>query len=202
MRRGVLRAISWCAGGTAVFGAALLACVLADPPPLQELPPPMRPVINHLGASPPLGEVIGLQPDNAPPMPFSVPIQVDPNETFQWRVFIDLHRTLSSPPALLKFSFDQGVGGDGGTTVTFDINFAADLDPTTCHTIDFVVANLFINDTTFAADPQDPPGGDSASWIYEPVGNCNVYDAGPMPEAGPDASDGSDADDAGDGASE
>ena len=201
MNRGALRVVAWCAGGTAVFGAALLACVLADPPPLQELPPPMRPVIVHPSVDPPLG-VIGLQPDNAPPMKFSVPIQVDPNETLQWRVFIDLHRTTSPPPALLKFSFDQGVGGDGGTTVTFDINFAADLDPTICHTIDFVVANLFINNTTFAADPQDPPGGDGAKWTYEPLGNCNVYDAGPMPEAGPDASDASDASDAGDGASE
>ncbi len=181
--RGAWRAIVWCAGGAAALGATLLACVLADPPPIQQLPAESRPVIINTGVTPPLGVVIGAQPSDTEGMAFSVPVQIDPDQALQWRVFVDF-ATAATPS--LDSQFDAGPGGNGTTTVTFTL-FGGDLgDPTQCHTIELDVAsNGWVPLSQGPSNvPVDPPGGDRVVWNYEPTGNCVFYDAGPFPEAG------------------
>jgi hypothetical protein len=186
------RVLAWCGGGVALSSGALLACVLADPPPLQELPPASRPLIIGSSASPPLGTPIGTQPTNQVSISFAANVQIDPGDALQWRVFVDYGAATGG--GLVHHGDTVGLDGDGGgTPVTFDI-FASDLgDPTRCHTIELDVATKGWTDTNGQNNvPVQPPGGDTAVWMYQPTGNCNVFDAGPSPQPDADASDGAD----------
>ncbi|HSQ66281.1 MAG TPA: hypothetical protein VLM85_23825 [Polyangiaceae bacterium] len=189
--RGAWRVLAWCVGGAAVSGGALLACVLADPPPLQQLPPPSRPIIIGSSASPPLGVPISTQPTDQAQLSFAVNVQIDPDQALQYRVFVDYSGTSG---VLAQSGELPGSGADGGTPVAFDI-FPVHLgDPTQCHTIELDVATQGWFDPSGPSNVAvSPPGGDSVRWIYQPTGNCNLFDAG-LFDAGtspqPDASDG------------
>jgi hypothetical protein len=179
---------------TAVVGAAV-ACVLADPPPIDNLPPPTRPTI--------LTDIVYPSPYQkltSPPASFNIPIAVDPNQPITWRMFEDLN-------PLINTSYVSGldVTDDGGATDQADAGNAirdesidnpsttTELDFTQCHTFTFVVAFAF--DPTTFSKPITVPGcvscGTSVTWVYEPVSDCSLFDAAPPTyvEAGDGASE-------------
>jgi hypothetical protein len=181
---------------------ALVACVLADPPPLQDPPPATRPTIIATCASPELGAPIGKQPTDTVGLDFAVCVAIDPNQPLQVRVFVDYGTPTSYLIPQPAPATDAGVGGDDGGTVLVAFHvFASSLgDPTQCHTIELDVAtNGWVDLNGVSNVPVVPPGGDRAVWSYEPTGTCAFYDAGSPPPPAADA----DADaDAGDASSE
>ncbi len=179
--------------------AAVGACVLADPPPLEQIPPAVRPLIVHESVSPPLSQKITSAPGGS--LAFGVPVQVDPDQSFKWRVFVD--RDPNGDPSTgapqAGGADDGGVLGttapDGDIVGVREIDFpltSSQVDFSVCHTITIVVAQDF--EQFFPAKPVDPPGGDSVTWFYEPVGDCSYFDAAPpTSDAAPDvAGDGAD----------
>ena len=172
--------------------AAVGACILADPPPLEQIPPLVRPLIVHESVSPSLSQKITSAPGGQ--LSFGVPVQVDPDQSFKWKVFVD--RDLNGDP-LNGAPQDTGAddGGALGTTapdgdivgvrvVDFSLT-SSQLNFGLCHTITIIVAQDF--EPLAPAKPVDPPGGDSVTWFYEPVGDCSYFDAAPPTgDAGPD----------------
>jgi hypothetical protein len=171
------------------------ACITAPPP---ELPAEIehRPTIVHESLVPSAGILAQL-----PTGGFVVPILLeDPNESFQWDVFVDYNPCAQSgcpapspePPGVHSVSPTPGTLDGGVVNVSFTL--PADVDPAQCHTIAFYVAHGFspTSPVTF-----DAIGGDTATWIYWPEGvQCTliVYDAGalqdgafPPADAAPDA---------------
>lgn len=168
-------------------GAAVAACVLADPPPIVNPPPITRPVILTDSVSPPLDQKILSAPGNQ--LEFSVPVQVDPDQSLKVRVFVDLDPNgdpTKGGPAFSRVD-DGGVLGttpaDGGSVAVRDITFplSTQLDLSKCHTITVVVAYDFVS--LLSASPVDPPGGDRATWFYEPTEDCSYFDAAPPTDA-------------------
>jgi hypothetical protein len=158
------------------------ACITAPPPQLPE-EVEHRPTILHESVVPPTDQIL---PDL--PTEFEVPVLLeDPNETFQWDVFVDYNgcANLSNcqptpplqPPGVTTVTPTPGTLDGGVVMVNFSV--PSDLDPSRCHTIDFVVAQQF--EAVFPHTP-NPIGGDIATWIYDPGGAipCSllVYDAG------------------------
>jgi len=170
-------------------GAGIAACILADPPPLPLIPAPGPPHILTESVSPPLDQVITSAP--AQSLTFSVPVEADPNLPLKFRVFVDVDPNVAP----------TGGGGlalsgveDGGVLATSPDASALAIVPTdftltsaqiggldACHTITLVVATAF-EDPTLPGTPA-PPGGDLASWRYEPNGSCNFFDAAPPLDA-------------------
>ena len=165
------------------IGAALSgACFTAVPPDLPQLPL-QRPTILHSSVVPPDDAILTELPQFGE---FLVPVQLNgPSESFEWRVFIDY-----DPVDNRSFAAEGQGGGaeDGGVFfVSFTLS-PTDLDPTLCHTIQFLVGHSF--------DPRGPHtfdsvGGDIVSWIYNAGGGpngCPEYDAGALQDgAFPDA---------------
>ena len=152
--------------------AAVTACILADPPPIQEIPPPSAPRIIGESVTPPLNEKL-----TALPLEFVVPVEADTDETLQWRVFIG-----DNVNATIGAAEDGGVlatdPNDAGTSVRV-ISFQAaalSLDVTQCTKITIVVAYDFGQSPS---SPRNPPGGDQETWFYEPIPDCTLDDAAP-----------------------
>jgi hypothetical protein len=178
----------------AAASAAGVACVLADPPPLVQLPPLAAPHILTDSVSPPLDRKILAPTDNGQTLSFAVPVEVDPDQTIQWRVYMDVDPNLGLPGFIAGGTDDGGTlvgsavqeGGVVGTVpaeagvavrvITFDLKASAGIDFDVCHTFKFVVAYDFDPST---GTPVDPPGGDSATWFYEPLPSCSYDDAAP-----------------------
>ena len=162
------------------------ACITAPPP---ELPQEVthRPTIKHESVQPPAGLV-------APDLPneFVVPVVLeDPNEAFQWDVFIDYNDCADPSSCTPTPPLAPGVQTVTPTPGTLDggvelVSFIApsDLDPSRCHTIDFLVAHSFETTRQGGLLPRtwDAVGGDIVTWIWDPGGTvpCSlvVYDAG------------------------
>jgi hypothetical protein len=176
---------------TAVLGVAV-ACVLADPPPIDPLGPPTPPTI--------LTDIVTPRPEQlltSQPVSFTIPVAVDPNQAMEWRLFEDLD-PVANTPYIMDETDDGGVTdfADAATTirvVTINHPFTG-LDLTTCHWFTFVVAFGF--DTATYSKPANVAGcyscGTSVSWRFEPIPDCNYDDAAPptqMPEAGDGASE-------------
>jgi hypothetical protein len=169
--------------------AAVIACVLADPPPIVTPAPQEPPRILVESVTPPPGQVL----KTSPPCTnltdcFVVPVSVDLNASIKWRVFIDLDPT-GTPQQFQGNTDDGGVlavlpdAGPGIRTLTFNPQQSPNFDPTQCHVITFIVAyDFFVDDF---AKPL-PPGGDSVYWFYQPNSDCSFYDAGALPEGGTD----------------
>jgi hypothetical protein len=184
------------ATGAVAGSAAIVACVLADPPPIQTPPPLQAPFIITGSVTPPPLEKIRANPpcpNGAGSDCFVVPVMVDPNAAVAWRVFVDLDPKGAPAPSFIESGQDDGgvlgVTGEAGTGVR-NISFAltpTTWDPTQCHTFTFVVAYGFTDSAggDFAR-PVTPPGGDSVTWFYEPVSDCSFFDAGTFPEGGTD----------------
>jgi hypothetical protein len=168
---------------------AVLACILADPPPIVNPAPQEPPHILVESVTPPPGQILKTNPpcSNVTDC-FVVPVTVDLNASIKYRVFSDLDTTGSgTQTAVISGSDDGGVlavgpeASVGVRTLSFSLQQNLNFDPTQCHVITFVVAYDF-----FADDFSRPlpPGGDSVFWVYQPNGDCTFYDAGALPAEG------------------
>ena len=167
--------------------AGVLACILADPPPIVNPPPQEAPEIQTLSVTPPLSQILKTNPPctNAPTDCFVVPVLVDPNATVKWRVFIDLDETgLGTQSEAISATDDGGVlgvtseAGPSIRTFSFSLTQTPLFDPTVCHTITFIVAYDFFDSQGDFWKPLPPGLGSSATWFYQPVDDCTFYDAG------------------------
>jgi hypothetical protein len=174
------------AGASLAGAAALVACVIADPP--ADLPPIQhhRPNIVHGATSPSDGRVLSTWPSQ-----FLVPVEiVDPTSCYQWRVFVDFD-PITNPLEVLD-NPDETDGKvcpslatlDGGVDLV-DFSLTPPSDTTQCHVVEFEVALSFRG-----ASPHTPDsfGSDSVHWFYNPsgdVGACPTYDAGAIDGAFP-----------------
>ncbi len=161
------------------------ACITAPPPPLPtELE--HRPTIQRASVQPSV-EVFSQLPTGG----FIVPIQLeDPNESFQWDVFVDYSACTNppdctmatspvTPPGIQTETPTPGTLDGGVVLVSFDSPPGLDLSQ--CHWIDFEVAQQFLPGLPHSPNPT--VGGDSFLWLYEPAGvTCSsvVYDAGSL----------------------
>jgi hypothetical protein len=164
------------------------ACITAPPPQLpQEVA--HRPTIMHESVQPPAGLVSFDLPSE-----FLVPVVLeDPNETFQWDVFIDYNDCADPSSCTPTPPLAPGIQTVAPTPGTLDggVEFVSfivppDLDPSRCHNIDFLVAHKFETSSTGSPLPRtwDPVGGDIVTWTWDPAGTvpCDlvVYDAGAL----------------------
>jgi hypothetical protein len=169
--------------------AAVIACVLADPPPIVTPAPQEPPQILVDSVTPPPGQILKTMPPctNLTDC-FVVPISVDLNASIKWRVFVDLDPT-TAPQGFYGGDNDGGVlavapdAGPGVRTITFNPQAITTFTASECHVITFIVAYDFF--------PEDfakplPPGGDTVYWFYQPNNDCTFYDAGALPEGGTD----------------
>ena len=180
------------------FAAAILtstACITAPPPQLPEVAG-HRPTILHESVVPPTTLFLP-----ALPLEFVVPVQLDdPNESFQWDVFVDYipcsdpstcqPASPKTPPGVVTVNPTPGTL-DGRVEVVH-VSPPLGLSNSECHKIDFVVAHQFNSDS----HTWDSVGGDIVTWIYDPGGALPcpllVYDAGSVqdgafpPDAGSD----------------
>jgi len=185
----------------AVVSAAGVACVLADPPNIEQIPPPQQPFIITGSVSPPLDQPIGALPSSVQSLSFAVPVETDPDETLQWRVFIDddtsyvISASGSEDGGVMATA--PGEAGVGYRVIQFSLQASVAIDFSACHRFKVVVAYAFANQLSCAAcgsapsdQPAYPPGGDTATWFYEPISDCNIYDAAPPYDADvPDVGD-------------
>jgi hypothetical protein len=189
---GLIAAGCACAAVAAAL-ASSTACITAPPPDLPQ-PPPHRPTILHDSVWPPPDQILA----SLPTSDFVVPVELDdPNQSFEWEVFVDYDPLLSPSSAIFTAVPPSPDDVDGGIyTVDFPAPSVPQApDPGRCHRIDFLVAHHFDS-----ASPHtwDSIGGDNVTWIYNPGGSpggCPVYDAGslqdgafppPTPDAPPD----------------
>jgi len=172
----------------AAGSAAVVACVLADPPPIVTPPPVQAPLILSDSVTPSLTEILHSNPCPVGSDCFNVPVQVDPDQTVLWRVFVDLDQKGSpTQDAIIKEQDDGGVLGVTGEAGSGIRNFSFGIpeslvDMSRCHTFTFIVAYDFVSNDF--SKPVTPPGGSSATWFYQPVANCTAFDAGGLVEGG------------------
>jgi len=173
------------AAAACVAVAMLLAtaCITAPPPQLPE-EVEHRPTILHESVVPPTDQILSSLPSE-----FLVPVVLeDPNETFEWDVFIDYNACADpstctptsplTPPGVVTQKPTPGTLDGGVVVVPFDP--PADLGTTQCHRIDFLVAHQFDQGTPHT---WDSVGGDIVTWFYNAGGGpngCPVYDAGSL----------------------
>jgi hypothetical protein len=170
---------------------AVLACVLADPPPIVTPEPQEPPRILVESVTPPPGQLLKTNPpcSNLTDC-FVVPVSVDLNASIKYRVFVDLDTTgAATQIEAINNTDDGGVlavppdAGPGVRTLSFSLQQNPNFDPTQCHVITFIVAYDFFVDDFWKPLP---PGGDTIYWFYQPNNDCTFYDAGALPEAGAD----------------
>jgi hypothetical protein len=164
----------------AVATAMTSGCVVA-PPSEVPLLPLQRPTILYDAVDPPTDEILTQIPNE-----FWIPVELaDPDESFQWDVFVDYQAcadpSTCEPTPPIDIQTVQPTPGtlDGGVAlVTVQGADFASLDPTMCHRIDFLVAHQF---NALSPHTWDSVGGDIITWFYNPGGNpagCPLYDAG------------------------
>lgn len=175
---------------TIVVVAAQDACVIAEPS--VELPrlPESRPTILHASVVPTQSAVLATFPSR-----FIVPVELaDPTLTFSYAAFIDYNthtgEGLVLPAQQSRFEASNA-GGGRVRILTIPIPEPLELDR--CLKIEVIVA-LRLNET----DPKNthtplPPGGDIATWYYNPngdLGGCPSLDAGIDAPSDADAGEG------------
>jgi hypothetical protein len=177
----VTGAIACLAAGAAV------ACFSAPPAdlPTQPIEPP---VILSSSVEPPAGQVLTELPSGGE---FEVPVRVSAGESFQWEVFVDYDAkqdpNYSNPRTAGSVPADSAT--DGGVTVVPFFLSGGDFEPWQCpHQIEFFVAYQF---NLPSSPTPESYGGDSISWVYDPIGCLNYDDAGdgsfPPADAEPDS---------------
>jgi hypothetical protein len=164
------------------------ACILAEPS--GELPriPESRPTIVHPSLVPSESAVLTQWPSV-----FLVPVELsDPTVSFNYVSFIDYNPLTGDGQVAPQ---TQSIPDpNSGRVRTVDVVIPVPLDPTVCHRIEIIVALRFKADT----DPKnahtpDEPGGDVATWFYNPngdLGGCPSLDAGIEASTEVDASEG------------
>ncbi len=172
--------------------AAVIACVLADPPPIVTPALPQAPEILSLSVTPPPSQILKTDPCTNVQDCFVVPVLVDPNLAVKWRVFRDLDPNNAAQGFVLNGQDDGGVlgvtneAGPSVRTFTFSLQQNLQFDPTQCHTITFIVAFDFFDSAGDFSKPSPIGVGSSVTWYYKPLEDCSFYDAGALPEGGTD----------------
>lgn len=154
-------------------------CVLASPS--GDLPrlPDSRPVIVHSSLVPTTSSVLTQFPEK-----FVVPVELsDPTVSFFYAAFIDYNPLTGE--GLIEFPRESppltNAGGTGRIR-TVDVVIPKPSDLNSCHKIEVVVAlRLKARTDPKNAHTPDEPGGDIATWFYNPSGDlagCPALDAG------------------------
>ena len=173
-------------GGLAALLMVQDACIIAsDGGDLPRLPA-TRPTIVEATLSPTTNKVLTYFPAT-----FVVPVELsDPTATFFYSAFIDYNpltgEGLVDQPRDDRFVPENTQPGSNGRIRIVAVNIPAP-DLTTCHKIEIVVALSFSpGSNQNAHTPIEPPGGDIATWFYNP----NGYGACPSVDAGIDGGEG------------
>lgn len=170
--------------------AAEDACILAEPS--GELPriPETRPTIIHASVVPSTAAVLSRFPSV-----FIVPVELaDPTVEIVYAAFVDYNPLtgdgLVDAPRHSVFEASNTTA----RTRTLSIEIPVPLETDRCHVIEVVVAlRLASEKDPKNAHTPDEPGGDVATWFYNPrgdVGGCPSLDAGIDAPAEADAADG------------
>jgi hypothetical protein len=173
--------------GVAFLGAALGACVLADPPatlPPVEPGPPQIVVTSVVPAS----DATLVEWPNADT--FVVPVYLpDPTREVLWRAFIN-YSPVESNPVIYSNSQPANTANSESIT-TIDVTLGDRPIGLGCFTVTIVVAYGWSTNVSAPSAP-DAEGGSSVTWHYAPSGGvCLGYDAGALNDATfPDAGDG------------
>ena len=156
--------------------AAQDACVLAAPS--GELPrlPDSRPTIVHASLVPSTSSVISRFPSA-----FIVPVELaDPTVAFVYAAFVDYNPFTGD--GLVDAPRHVAPTNEPGRTRNVSVSIPAPTDTNRCHVIEVVVALRLKSETDGkTAHTPDDPGGDVATWFYNPsgdVGGCPALDAG------------------------
>lgn len=178
----------------ATFFAAIAmipaACVIADPP--TDLPQlgELRPRIVRESVVPSMSSVIGQWPGT-----FIIPVELsNPLSDLEWAAFMD-YNPASSSGFLDNGAVDKSAADGGIRTVRVDLKPPPDNG---CHIVEIVVALKWEGQkTTQSLHNPPPPGGDSATWVFNLSGDlagCPVRDAGltPLIDGSADAEAGTD----------
>jgi hypothetical protein len=167
------------AGVVAAWGLLEGACITTPPPALPSESP--RPTILHDSTDPPTNEPLVVWPVEGQ---FSVPVELsDPDQSFCWVVFVDYNpyginsTGTTGMQGLLNCGAASPTEVDGGVVVVPFTLDPSSFDLSSCHQIQFIVAQTFESDDH---TPVFPPGGDDVIWNYVPGGGpqCPLYDAG------------------------
>lgn len=172
------RAALLAAAAAACVGAAVVsmaACLTSPPGDLPTLPL-HRPTILHDAVQPPTDQVL-----TELPIEFVVPVVLeDPNEFFEWDVFVNYPDNGTEPQIGPNFQPPTPGTLDGGVFLQTFGPLSQDKipDPTACNRIEFIVAHQFNQ-----ASPHTPDstGGDIVTWLYSTGGAAACvasYDAG------------------------
>jgi hypothetical protein len=169
------------------------ACILAQPS--GELPriPESRPTIVHASVVPSTSAVLTQFPST-----LVVPVELaDPNVEFEYVAFIDYNPLtgdgLVEEPRHSVYEVSNNSANTVGRTRTLTILLPDPPETDRCHTIEVIVALRLASDGDLTGNAKLrhtplPPGGDSATWFYNPsgdLGGCPTLDAGI--DAGADA---------------
>ena len=164
-----------CACAAVIFGQD--ACVLAEPSGALRTLPDFRPTIVHSSLVPPTSAVI-----TSFPSAFIVEVElVDPTVDVAYATFIDYNPFTGEGLVESPGSSSHEPNASGRTRlITIAINEPLELDR--CHVIEIVVALRLagVDDPKHVHTP-DAPGGDIATWFYNPNGDlkgCPSLDGG------------------------
>ena len=159
-------------GMVASAASFCVACVTAPPPDLQQAP--QHPPFIVVGSALPSADQIVF----TWPSEFSVQVEVDePSLGFAWVALLDSVTVITA----------ADVTNSGITVVTFDTQTPP--DPTSCHTVQLLVAHSFLQAQGPPFTP-DSVGGDQLTWFYMPGGvpnGCPSFDGGLDSGVGPEA---------------
>ena len=153
------------------------ACILAQPSGQVLRIPETRPTILHASTVPSETSVLTRWPQT-----FVVPVELlDPTVRIAYAGFIDFdsfrNDGLVVSPSHSDFEQANTVGGTRTIAVAMP-----EPDPGRCHKVEIVVAlRLASEDDAKHSHTPDAPGGDIATWFYNPTGNpagCPSLDAG------------------------
>ncbi len=179
-RKRILGAVTALAVGSscALLVVAQDGCILAQPS--GELPtiPEMRPTILHASTVPSETSVVTRWPQT-----FIVPVElVDPTARIEYAAFVDYdeltNEGLQGPAQDSNFEAANTVG----RTRTLTVAIPEPDHPDRCHKVEVVVAlRLSSRDDAKHSHTPAEPGGDIATWFYNPaggLGGCPALDAG------------------------
>lgn len=176
-------------GAIAGLAAVLMcqdACILASDGGDLRRVPATRPTIVHASLVPTTNAVLTQFPDSGT---FLVPVELsDPTVTFFYAAFIDYNpftgEGLVDYPRDDRFVPGNTQPGSNGRIRNVEVNIPLPADLWSCHKIEIVVALSLSSGGTNNAHTPNEPGGDIATWFYNP----NGYGACPSLDAGIDAS--------------
>ena len=173
------------------------ACVLAEPS--GELPrlPAARPQIVHASVVPTTSKVLTNFPSS---LQFIVPVELaDRTSDVVYVAFVDYNpltgEGLVDKPRTSQFSASNSEGSTTeGRTRILTVPIPKPVDSNRCHVIEIIVAlRLKAETDSKNAHTPDEPGGDVATWFYNPTGDLGAcptltldagVDAASSPEAG------------------